>query len=53
MSAMIRVTLQPEKPGRLQLAIIGWQRQLIAKREAREGEPVLYAGEREKSAGTA
>jgi hypothetical protein len=27
-----------EKPGRLQLAIIEWQRQLMAQREARAGE---------------
>jgi hypothetical protein len=35
MTALTRVTQQAEKPGRLQLAIAEWQRQLIAKREAR------------------
>ena len=53
MNAMTLVTLQAEQPGRLQLAIIGWQRQLIAKREAQKGEPMLDAGERERAAGSA
>lgn len=35
MDALTRVTQRAEKPGRLQLAIIEWQRQLIEKREAR------------------
>jgi hypothetical protein len=35
MTASTRVTQQAEKPGRLQLAIEEWQRQLIAKREIR------------------
>jgi uncharacterized protein YigA (DUF484 family) len=34
MDALTRVTQQAEKPGRLQLAIVEWQRQLIAEREA-------------------
>lgn len=38
MEALTRVTQQTEKPGRLQLAIIAWQRQLIAKPEALRGE---------------
>jgi len=38
MDAWTRVTQQSEKPGRLQLAIVEWQRQLIAKREARIGD---------------
>ena len=35
MDALTRVTQQAEKPGRLQLAIAEWQRQLIAQRDAR------------------
>ena len=35
MDALTRDTQRAEKPGRLQLAIIEWQRQLIAKREVR------------------
>ena len=35
MDALTRVTQRAEKPGRLELAIIEWQRQLIEKREAR------------------
>lgn len=35
MDALKRVTQPAEKPGRLQLAIVEWQRQLIAKGEAR------------------
>ena len=35
MATLTRITQQTEKPGRLQLAIVEWQRQLIAKREAR------------------
>jgi hypothetical protein len=38
MDALTRVTQRAEKPGRLQLAIIEWQRQLIEKREARIGD---------------
>jgi hypothetical protein len=38
MNTLKRVTEQPEKPSRLQLAIVEWQRQLVAKREARAGE---------------
>jgi hypothetical protein len=45
MEALTRVSQQAEKPGRLQLAIVEWQRQLIAKREART-EPLIYGGER-------
>jgi hypothetical protein len=37
MDALTRVTQLVEKPGRLQLAITEWQRQLIEKREARMG----------------
>jgi hypothetical protein len=36
MDGLAGVIQRPEKPGRLQLAIIEWQRQLIAKQEARE-----------------
>jgi hypothetical protein len=36
MDGLVRVVQQAEKPGRLQLAIMEWQRQLIAKQEARE-----------------
>jgi hypothetical protein len=32
MNALRRVTQQAEKPGRLHLAILEWQRQLIAQR---------------------
>jgi len=35
MYASTRITQPAEKPGRLQLAIIEWQRQLIEKRDAR------------------
>jgi len=35
MEMLKRVPQRAEKPGRLQLAIIEWQRQLIEKREAR------------------
>jgi hypothetical protein len=35
---LTRVTQRAEKPGRLQLAIVEWQRQLIAKRDARIGD---------------
>jgi hypothetical protein len=38
MDGLTRVTQQAEKPGRLQLAIVEWQRQLIAQREARTSE---------------
>ena len=38
MDALTRVIQRAEKPGRLQLAIIEWQRQLIEKREARAGD---------------
>lgn len=34
MDALRRVTQEAEKPGRLHLAIVEWQRQLIARREA-------------------
>lgn len=34
MDALRRVTQKAEKPGRLELAIVEWQRQLVAKREA-------------------
>ena len=34
MERSTRVTQQAEKPGRLQLAIVEWQRQLVAEREA-------------------
>jgi hypothetical protein len=33
MDVFTRITQQAEKPGRLQLAIIEWQRQLVARRE--------------------
>jgi hypothetical protein len=36
MDALTRVTQQAEKPGRLHLAILEWQRQLIA----REPQPI-------------
>jgi hypothetical protein len=35
MDALTPVTQQAEKPGRLQLAIVEWQRQLLEKRETR------------------
>jgi hypothetical protein len=38
MEMLKRVPQRAEKPGRLQLAIIEWQRQLIEKREARTGD---------------
>jgi uncharacterized protein YigA (DUF484 family) len=38
MDALTRVTQKAEKPGRLQLAIVEWQRQLIA-RESLERAP--------------
>ena len=38
MDALTRVTQQAEKPGRLHLAILEWQRQLIA-REGPERAP--------------
>jgi hypothetical protein len=34
MDGFRRATQQAEKPGRLHLAILEWQRQLIAQREA-------------------
>jgi hypothetical protein len=37
MDASTRVT-KAEKPGRLHLAILEWQRQLLAEREARDGQ---------------
>jgi hypothetical protein len=46
MDALTRVTQQAEKPSRLQLAIIEWQRQLIAKREVRKAEPLIHGGKR-------
>ncbi len=53
MDGLIRVIRQAEKPSRLQLAIIEWQRQLIAKREARKDEPLIHGDERERTALTA
>jgi hypothetical protein len=38
MDGFRRVTQHAEKPGRLHLAIIEWQRQLIAQREAQRIE---------------
>jgi hypothetical protein len=38
MDTLKRVTQQPEKPSRLQLAIVEWQRQLIAKRQVRAND---------------
>lgn len=38
MDSLTRVTQQPEKPSRLQLAILEWQRQLVAKRAGRVAE---------------
>ena len=35
MDGLIGVNQRAEEPGRLQLAIVEWQRQLIAKHEAR------------------
>jgi hypothetical protein len=35
MDALTRTTREAEKPGRLQLAILEWQRELVAKREVR------------------
>jgi hypothetical protein len=34
MDQLRRVTQEAEKPGRLHLAIVEWQRQLLARREA-------------------
>ena len=45
MEKSIRDIRQGEKPGRLQLAILEWQRQLVAKREAR-AEPLIRDDER-------
>jgi hypothetical protein len=45
MEKSIRDNRQVEKPGRLQLAILEWQRQLVAKREACT-EPLTLDGER-------
>jgi hypothetical protein len=42
MDRLIRITQQAEKPGRLQLAIVEWQRQLVAKREALKAEPLTH-----------
>jgi hypothetical protein len=53
MDALSRAIQQAEKPGRLQLAIIEWQRQLTAKQEARRGETVIHGRERERTALTA
>jgi hypothetical protein len=44
MDRLARITQQGEKPGRLQLAILEWQRQLVAKREAR-AEALIHDGE--------
>jgi hypothetical protein len=38
MDTLTRVTQQAEKPGRLELAIVEWQRQLKQKRDARIGD---------------
>ena len=38
MKAHTRVVESAEKPGRLQLAILEWQRQLVRAREARAAE---------------
>ena len=38
MNALSRLTQQAEKPGRLHLAILEWQRQLIERRDARMGD---------------
>jgi hypothetical protein len=38
MDSMTRVTRPAEKPGRLHLAILEWQRQLLAERDARADE---------------
>jgi hypothetical protein len=35
MDRLTRITQQPEKPGRLQLAIVEWQRQLVERQGAR------------------
>jgi hypothetical protein len=35
MDGLTRVTQKPEKPSRLQLAILEWQRQLVLKRASR------------------
>jgi hypothetical protein len=53
MEMLKRVPQQTEKPGRLQLAIIEWQRQLIEKREARKGEALIHDQKREKTGVTA
>jgi hypothetical protein len=44
MDGLTRIAQQAEKPGRLQLAIVEWQRQLIAKREARMAETLIHCG---------
>jgi len=38
MDALTRITQQAEKPSRLRPAIVEWQRQLVAQREARTAE---------------
>lgn len=47
MHGLAGVIQRPEKPGRLQLAIIEWQRQLIAKQEARPERLIFGASGRE------
>jgi hypothetical protein len=44
MEKFSRDSREAEKPGRLQLAIVEWQRQLVAKREGR-AEPLIRACE--------
>ena len=43
MNALTRGTQRAEKPSRLQLAILEWQRQLIKEREARLADDVKAA----------
>jgi len=38
MDKLIRGSHEAEKPSRLQLAILDWQRQLVAKRAGRVGD---------------
>ncbi len=45
MDRLKRVSEKAEKPGRLELAILEWQRQLVAKRQTRV-EASIDEGER-------
>jgi hypothetical protein len=50
MDRLTRITQQADRPGRLQLAIIEWQRQLIAKREIAKREARLADEDRSQAA---